>query len=109
MMRVAFLLGVIICGIAIVGIVYGTRSEWSRIDGQGHATASQHVDSVPDLHGQDGGSEHVDNDFVARSMDGFGAFILGRNMFGPVRGDWPDDEWKGCGAAIRRFTRQRSC
>ena len=28
-------------------------------------------------------------------MDGFGAFILGRNMFGPIRGDWPDDVWKG--------------
>jgi dihydrofolate reductase len=28
-------------------------------------------------------------------MDGFGAFILGRNMFGPVRGEWPDDQWKG--------------
>jgi dihydrofolate reductase len=28
-------------------------------------------------------------------MAGFGAFILGRNMFGPVRGDWPDDQWKG--------------
>jgi len=28
-------------------------------------------------------------------MEGFGAFILGRNMFGPIRGDWPDDVWKG--------------
>jgi dihydrofolate reductase len=28
-------------------------------------------------------------------MDGFGAFILGRNMFGPIRGEWPDDQWKG--------------
>ncbi|HMQ93204.1 MAG TPA: dihydrofolate reductase family protein [Amaricoccus sp.] len=45
--------------------------------------------------GKDGGSEGVDNDYATRSMDGFGAFILGRNMFGPVRGDWPDDLWKG--------------
>src|SRR6202020_2344967 len=29
------------------------------------------------------------------SMDGFGAFILGRNMFGPIRGAWPDESWKG--------------
>ena len=29
------------------------------------------------------------------SIDGFGAFILGRNMFGPIRGEWPDDQWKG--------------
>lgn len=45
--------------------------------------------------GKGGGSEGIDQDFAERSMTGFGAFILGRNMFGPVRGDWPDDEWKG--------------
>jgi len=45
--------------------------------------------------GKDGGSTDIDNDFGARGMDGFGAFILGRNMFGPIRGDWPNDEWKG--------------
>ncbi len=45
--------------------------------------------------GKSGGSEGVDERFAHRSMDGFGAFILGRNMFGPVRGDWPDDRWKG--------------
>jgi dihydrofolate reductase len=41
------------------------------------------------------GSEGVDETYAARSMAGFGAFILGRNMFGPIRGDWPDDDWKG--------------
>lgn len=45
--------------------------------------------------GQAGGSEGVDERFAHRSMDGFGAFILGRNMFGPVRGEWPDETWKG--------------
>ncbi len=45
--------------------------------------------------GKHGGSAGVDNDYAVRSMDGFGAFILGRNMFGPIRGDWPDDAWKG--------------
>jgi dihydrofolate reductase len=45
--------------------------------------------------GQCGGSEGVDETFAHRSMDGFGAFILGRNMFGPVRGEWPDDSWTG--------------
>ncbi|WP_395397438.1 dihydrofolate reductase family protein [Novosphingobium sp. BL-8A] len=45
--------------------------------------------------GQEDGSDGVDEDFGRRSMEGFGAFILGRNMFGPVRGEWPDDEWKG--------------
>jgi dihydrofolate reductase len=45
--------------------------------------------------GRDGGSEGVDQDYADRAMSGFGAFILGHNMFGPVRGPWPDDSWKG--------------
>jgi len=45
--------------------------------------------------GKDDGATGIDNDFGERSMQGFGAYILGRNMFGPVRGDWPDAEWKG--------------
>ena len=45
--------------------------------------------------GQEGGSDGVDESFARRSMEGFGAFILGRNMFGPVRGAWPDEQWKG--------------
>ncbi len=44
--------------------------------------------------GEGGGSDGVDEDYAARSMAGFGAFILGRNMFGPIRGDWPDGAWK---------------
>jgi dihydrofolate reductase len=46
-------------------------------------------------HGQGGGTEGIDNDYAARFTQGFGSFILGRNMFGPIRGDWPDDEWNG--------------
>jgi dihydrofolate reductase len=45
--------------------------------------------------GKDGGETGVDDGFARRAMEGFGAFILGRNMFGPVRGEWPDDQWKG--------------
>ena len=45
--------------------------------------------------GKEGGETGPDNDFGRRAMEGFGAFILGRNMFGPVRGEWPDDQWKG--------------
>lgn len=45
--------------------------------------------------GKPGGDTGRDDDFARRAMDGFGAFILGRNMFGPIRGDWPDDQWKG--------------
>jgi len=39
--------------------------------------------------GQPGGTQDVDDAYAARSMEGFGAFILGRSMFGPVRGLWP--------------------
>jgi dihydrofolate reductase len=45
--------------------------------------------------GRDGGSEGVDQAYAQRSMSGFGAFILGRNMFAPSRGPWPDDRWTG--------------
>jgi dihydrofolate reductase len=45
--------------------------------------------------GKADGESGPDDDFARRAMDGFGAFILGRNMFGPVRGEWPDDQWKG--------------
>lgn len=48
-----------------------------------------------DMIGKPGGETGVDNDYAERSMAGFGAFILGRNMFGPSRGEWPDDDWKG--------------
>jgi dihydrofolate reductase len=47
------------------------------------------------MQGNADGTTGVDNDFAERGMQGLGAWILGRNMFGPVRGDWPDDQWKG--------------
>jgi len=45
--------------------------------------------------GQEGGSEGRDNDYFYAGEDNIGATIMGRNMFGPIRGEWPDDEWKG--------------
>ncbi len=45
--------------------------------------------------GHDDGETGVDDDFARRGMENLGAWILGRNMFGPVRGPWPDDRWKG--------------
>jgi dihydrofolate reductase len=45
--------------------------------------------------GKEGGVTGIDDDFAARGLKDIGAFILGRNMFGPVRGAWPDDSWKG--------------
>jgi dihydrofolate reductase len=45
--------------------------------------------------GDQGGRSGVDDDFAARGFANLGAWIMGRNMFGPVRGPWTDDEWKG--------------
>ena len=45
--------------------------------------------------GEEGGDEGLDDQFLARGDVGIGATIMGRNMFGPVRGRWPDEEWKG--------------
>jgi dihydrofolate reductase len=45
--------------------------------------------------GKDGGTTGTDNDFAAKGFDNIGAWILGRNMFGPIRGPWPDENWKG--------------
>jgi dihydrofolate reductase len=47
------------------------------------------------MFGQDGGTTGTDDDFAARGISNIGAWILGRNMFGPIRGPWPDDTWKG--------------
>lgn len=45
--------------------------------------------------GQDGGATDVDDTFAQRGFTNIGAWVLGRNMFGPIRGPWPDDAWKG--------------
>jgi dihydrofolate reductase len=48
-----------------------------------------------EMTGEAGGESGVDDDFAARGFANIGAWILGRNMFGPIRGEWPDDKWKG--------------
>lgn len=47
------------------------------------------------MQGRDGGETGRDDDFAQRGFENIGASILGRNMFGPVRGPWPDESWKG--------------
>lgn len=47
------------------------------------------------MHGDDDGETGIDNGIAERGFDGIGAWILGRNMFGPIRGPWPDDSWRG--------------
>ena len=56
-----------------------------------HGTRTFHVRVLGDT----GGAEGVDDDFAVRGFHNVGAWILGRNMFGPVRGPWPDESWKG--------------
>ena len=48
-----------------------------------------------ELFGSDGGEPGIDDDFAARGFRNVGAWILGRNMFGPVRGPWLDERWRG--------------
>ena len=47
------------------------------------------------MYGSGDGETGVDNGFAERGFDNLGAWILGRNMFGPVRGPWPDESWRG--------------
>ena len=47
------------------------------------------------MHGGDQGETGIDNGIAERGFQNIGAWILGRNMFGPVRGAWPDESWKG--------------
>lgn len=54
-----------------------------------------HTRAWREMHGQDGGETGVDDEMARQGFSGIGAWILGRNMFGPVRGPWPDDSWKG--------------
>jgi dihydrofolate reductase len=58
--------------------------EWS------HATRTFRT-----MFGLEGGSTETDEEFVARGFRNVGAWIIGRNMFGPIRGPWPDDAWRG--------------
>src|ERR1051325_11521034 len=48
-----------------------------------------------EMTGDEGGDEGPDNDFFYRGVENIGATIIGRNMFGPIRGDWGDTDWKG--------------
>ncbi len=54
-----------------------------------------HTRTFQRMHGNAEGETSVDDDLAAQGFDGIGAWILGRNMFGPIRGPWPDESWKG--------------
>jgi dihydrofolate reductase len=79
---------------------YGAGPDQSRENPLGIGGMALHEWAFPtrtfqNMFGKEGGTTGIDDDFAARSFDNVGAWILGRNMFGPVRGPWPDDSWKG--------------
>jgi dihydrofolate reductase len=71
-------------GMALHQWVFGTKT-----------FRKMHGDFAGSLIGDQTGRSGVDDDFAARSFANLGAWIMGRNMFGPMRGPWTDDEWKG--------------
>jgi len=79
---------------------YGAGAKQDRDDPLGVGGEALHewvvaTRTFRQMSGQDGGTTGVDDDFAARGFNNIGAWIMGRNMFGPVRGAWPDDTWKG--------------
>jgi dihydrofolate reductase len=80
---------------------YGAGPDQSRENPLGRGGAALHEWFYPTrtfqrtLFGKDDGTTGIDDDFAARGFDNIGAWILGRNMFGPVRGPWPDHAWRG--------------
>ena len=65
------------------------------VGGEGLHQWLLHTRTFKQTHGGEGGETGIDDDFAARGMANVGAWILGRNMFGPIRGPWPDDAWRG--------------
>ena len=93
-------------GISIDGYGAGRDQELANPMGVGGMALHQWVfgtktfqkmagDFAGSLIGDEVGREGVDDDFAARGFENLGAWIMGRNMFGPVRGPWSDDSWKG--------------
>ena len=67
----------------------------SRSTGCHRAHSDWHFQYFAAMIGKEGGAEGLDNDFLTHAFDNIGAGIMGRNMFGPQRGLWPDEDWKG--------------
>lgn len=79
---------------------YGAGADQSRENPLGKRGEELHEWIFPTrtfqkIYGKEAGEEGTDNDFAEKSFENLGAWIMGRNMFGPVRGPWPDDKWKG--------------
>jgi dihydrofolate reductase len=89
-----------VCAFSVSLDGYGAGLDQSKEDPLGKRGEELHEWIFPTkmfqkLYGKGEGTEGVDNDFAAKSFENLGAWIMGRNMFGPVRGSWPNDDWKG--------------
>jgi len=85
-------------GVSIDGFGAGPRQSLEHPLGVGGPSMMEWVfptRTFQRMHGSGDGTTGVDDDFAARGFVNLGAWILGRNMFGPVRGPWPDESWKG--------------
>src|SRR3989449_6294935 len=65
------------------------------VGGEGLHDWLVHTRTFKRMHGGEGGDTGIDEDFAARGVAGIGPWIIGRNMFGPIRGPWPDESWRG--------------
>lgn len=89
-----------VCAFSVSIDGYGAGPDQSRKDPLGKQGEKVHNWFYPtkvfqSMYGHGEGTDGIDNEFAERSFDNLGAWILGRNMFGPIRGPWPDDDWKG--------------
>ncbi len=79
---------------------FGAGPNQSLKDPMGERAMDLHQWAFPtrffcEMQGRQGGEEGIDNSFAVRGFENIGAWILGRNMFGPVRGGWGDESWRG--------------
>jgi dihydrofolate reductase len=85
-------------GVSIDGYGAGPRQDLEHPVGAGGETLFEWLFQTRTwcaMHGEAGGEVGVDDAFAKRGFENVGAWIIGRNMFGPVRGPWPDEGWKG--------------
>ena len=85
-------------GMSIDGFAAGPRQDLQNPLGVGGFEIMKwfiSTDAWKRMHGLGEGEKGVDNAMALAGFENLGAWILGRNMFGPIRGPWPDDEWKG--------------
>jgi dihydrofolate reductase len=85
-------------GVSVDGFGAGPNQSLENLMGEGGMQLHQWAFATKmfcAMQGRPGGEEGVDNSFAVRGFENVGAWILGRNMFGPVRGSWGNESWKG--------------